>query len=135
MFLRESLHTPWDCRSARGSVYSRHTGMRSPKSSSISGMVLWHIPDSTVRQNDASSQTFSSLTGFRLIQSYEDFSRHRLRDDGCVLGAHTKEFTFCEFTLISASLFTEFSFANFFKVRSFSCGLGPNSSHPFETAP
>ena len=48
--------------SARGSVYSRHTGRMSPKPSFMSGMVE-HFPISTVCQNDASSQTFK-LTGF-----------------------------------------------------------------------
>ena len=43
-----------------------------------------------------------------------------------------KEFTSCEVTLLSISLFTEFSFGNFSEVGSLSFGLGQNSSHQFE---
>ena len=47
---------------ARGSVYSRHTGMGSPKPSSSSSLALYLTPADTWYQNDASSQTFVNWT-------------------------------------------------------------------------
>ena len=43
---------------ARERMYSRHTGVKSPKPPSSSGLVLQHVPAETRYQNDASSQTF-----------------------------------------------------------------------------
>ena len=49
-----------DLGSARENVGSRHTGVKSPKPWSTSGMVLQLIPASTVCQNEARSQKFVS---------------------------------------------------------------------------
>ena len=97
-----------DLGSARGHVYSRHTGVKSQKPSSTSGKILQLIPASTLCQNDASSQTFVSWLFLDRDTKFWRHSRNLFRDAGSVLGAHINEFTSCEFKLFGISLFTFF---------------------------
>ena len=124
-----------DLESARGSVHSRHAGVKAPTKTIVhvrNGLVAhtsFHpVPErckfANFRKLNGFGQTFNVLKTFS-----QSVSRCQL------FTVCTKAFVSCEFTPFRIFLFILIGCRLVKKVFSFPCGVQPNSSHQLETAP
>ena len=135
-----------DLSSARGSVYIRHIGM-------VPSKTIFHVWNSFLVHaflhpvnNLATSQTFVNWKVWDNVSMSCRRSRNLFPDAGCLLGARTKEFTSCGFTLFrilsfrlndsDLSEFASFSLVIFAKLST-ACDLRAlhRLTRPFEAHP